>query len=233
MRGGWCEAPAGEMEEPRPRESGGSTAGAVERLLCDPPSRRRFLKMAGGSAAFASFALFAAACGDDDDDAPSAQAGGDLGIVNYALTLEYIEADFYEQVVRSGILKGRELELAKTVGENERQHINVLKVAAKRLGPSSAPPTTNFEGVLGGGRRRVLRTAAKVENVGAAAYLGQATSIQSTEILATALSIHSVEGRHAAVLSRLAGQPFLPDGALATPLGRSEVLREVQPFLAA
>jgi len=88
----------------------------------------------------------------------------------------------------------------------------------------------------------VLKTAAIVENLGAAAYLGQAGKINSPDILAAALSIHSVEARHAAALNTLVDNGFkgsaaltgsLPDGAFAKPLPMNEVLKQAQPFLAA
>jgi UDP-N-acetylmuramyl pentapeptide synthase len=78
----------------------------------------------------------------------------------------------------------------------------------------------------------ILKTAASVENIGAAAYLGQAGRITSKEILAAALSIHTVEGRHAAVLNTLVGKSIVPDGAFAKPASMDEVLKSVQPFIA-
>ena len=78
----------------------------------------------------------------------------------------------------------------------------------------------------------VLETAATVENLGAAAYLGQAGRIESKDILAAALSIHCVEARHAAALNRLVGKSIVPDGAFAKPASMDEVLPKVKPFLA-
>ena len=98
----------------------------------DPVSRRRFMVLAGGSSAAAAFL---AACGDDDDDATDAQHStsethrhaeggddalaqfgkGDIGIVNYALTLEYLEAAFYLDVEKSGLFKGDDLALIKAI----------------------------------------------------------------------------------------------------------------------
>ena len=77
----------------------------------------------------------------------------------------------------------------------------------------------------------MLELAATVENLGAAAYLGQAAAIESPEILAAALSIHTVEGRHAAALNTLTDQPITPDGAFAVPATMEEVLADVQPFI--
>ena len=81
--------------------------------------------------------------------------------------------------------------------------------------------------------RRFSKTAASVENLGAAAYLGQAGNIQSKEVLAAALSIHTVEGRHAAVLNQAIGKSIVPDGAFAKPATMEEVLEAVQPYIKA
>ena len=78
----------------------------------------------------------------------------------------------------------------------------------------------------------VLELAATVENLGAAAYLGAAGLIEDEGILAAALSIHSVEGRHAAALNTLTGKSPTPDGAFAQPADMKTVLAEVQPFIA-
>ena len=63
----------------------------------------------------------------------------------------------------------------------------------------------------------MAKLAATVENLGAAAYLGQAANIQSTEILAAALAIHTVEARHAATLNTLLKLSPTPNGAFAAP----------------
>ena len=204
-----------------------------------------------GGAAGTAFAAFLAACGGDDetsqdDDAaragPSMSGGGDLEIVNYALTLEYLEADFYKQVVDSGVVTDMKLaELAKRIGESEQEHVDALLATAKKLGTPAEAPKTDFQAVLDGGPKMILATAATVENLGAAAYLGQAARIEDESILAAALAIHSVEARHAAALNELAGRDFkganalegsIPDGAFAKPLDMDEVLKQVQPFLA-
>ena len=170
-------------------------------------------------------------------------SGGDVAILNFALTLEYVESDFYDAVVRSGVVKDRTvLELAKRFGETERLHVGALSFAVRGLGGKpAARPKTAFEDVLAGGPRKVLETAAMVENLGAAAYLAQAANISDKQILAEALSIHTVEARHAAALNSLAGKGFrgggalvgsLPDGAFAKPMAMDDVLRAVKPFIA-
>jgi rubrerythrin len=196
-------------------------------------SRRRFFAVSGGSGAAA---VFLAACGDDDETSTTSTAEdtsqfgeGDLGIVNYALTLEYLETAFYNDVARSGLFKGDDLALIKFIADTEQQHVDALTATAKQLGGKPAPePKAEFplDDAMS-----VLKLAATVENLGAAAYLGQAANIESPDILAAALSIHSVEGRHAAVLNTLTGEPPTPDGAFAQGADMQTVLDSVQPFL--
>lgn len=217
---------------------------APRRVARDPFSRRKFLALTGGTGASAALL---AACGDDDDDGaattsetttdvaasddPLADFGeGDLGIVNYALTLEYLEAGFYAAVAKSGLFKGDQLALIKTIGQHEQEHVDALTAAAKDLGGKPAPePKAEFPL---DSAEEVVALAATVENLGAAAYLGQAAAIESPDILAAALAIHTVEARHASVLNVLNGDPPTPDGAFAMPADAATVLEEVQPFLA-
>ena len=224
------------MEEASERQSG----GALDELTNDPSSRKRFLGMVGGAGAAGALALFMAACGDDDDDETAGetskqQRGGgvDLEIVNYALTLEYLEAAFYAEVIESGVVTDKAVgEAARRIGENEQEHVAALIATARKLGKPAPKPRTDFRSVIDGGEQMVLETAATVENLGAAAYLGQAARIRSKEILAAALSIHSVEARHAAALNRLVGRSIVPDGAFAKPASMDAVLKQVKPFLA-
>ena len=214
---------------------------AMRELADDPASRKRFLRMMGGAGAASAFAIFLAACGDDDDESAGSGASTtekmpatrDLEIVQYALTLEHLETDFYNAVIDSGVVKDMALaETAKLIRDNEQEHVDALTGTVKQLGGKPMRPKTNFDSVLEGGEQMVLETAATVENLGAAAYLGQAGRIQSKEILAAALAIHSVEGRHAAALNRVVGKTIVPDGAFAKPASMAEVLPKVKPFLA-
>ena len=163
-------------------------------------------------------------------DSETAQFGkGDIGILNYALTLEYLETAFYEDVAKSGLFKGAELATIKKFGSEEAQHVAALSATVKKLGGKPAPqPKAEFPLKSA---RSVLELAATVENLGAAAYLGQAANIESPEVLAAALSIHSVEGRHAAALNTLLGMPITPDGAFAVPADAKTVLESVEPFI--
>lgn len=205
-------------------------------------SRRKFMAVGGGSAALAAFL---AACGDDSGTTTTtntmpAKSGagaseteqfgkGDVGILNYALTLEYLETAFYADVVKSGLFKGAELAAIKKFGEEEAEHVTALTAAVKSLGGKPAPePKTEFPLESA---KSVLELAGTVENLGAAAYLGQAGNIESPEVLASALAIHSVEGRHAAALNTLLGSSITPDGAFAKPADAKTVLKSVEPFI--
>ena len=101
---------------------------AEPKELVNPVSRRRFLAVGGGSAGLAAFL---AACGDDSSttmtDTTSMGSGGmksetaqfgkgDVGILNYALTLEYLDTAYYADVVKSGLFKGAELETIRQFG---------------------------------------------------------------------------------------------------------------------
>lgn len=224
----------------------GADRNALERVSADPVSRRRFFTLAGGTGAAAAFLV---ACGDDDESTsptsdamdtetndpggnnPLAQFGeGDIGIVNYALTLEYLEAAFYADVIKSGLFRGKDLALIKEIGQNENEHVTALTAAVKQAGAQPAPkPKTKFPL---DSAESVLELAATVENLGAAAYLGQAAAIKDKAILASALAIHTVEGRHAAALNVLTGKPAT-DTAFAEPADAATVLESVQPFIVA
>ena len=218
-----------------------SERSALRRLAGDSVSRRRFLAIGGGTTGAAALL---AACGDGDDTTSSTTAApatgnddmasqfgdGDLGIVNYALTLEYLEAAFYADVAKSGLFKGDDLKLIESIGAAEQEHVDALAATAKQLGgPVAEAPKTEFPL---DDAASVLELAATVENLGAAAYLGAAPMIESPDILAAALSIHSVEGRHAAVLNTLNQMPATPDGAFAKPADMATVLEAVKPFIA-
>ena len=229
------------MDDLRPQ------GGALRDIERDPASRKKFLKMVGAGGAGA-FALLIAACGDDGEktssntgsSAGSSSGGGsagasqfgsgDVGIAKYALTLEYLEADFYKQAAESGMLKGQALELGKQFGEHEQEHVDALEAMLKKLGqklpdkPMGKFPLDSQESIL--------NLAATVENLGAAAYLGQADKIKDPEVLAAALSIHSVEARHAAALNSALGKPATPDGGFAKPASMDEVLKQVKPYIA-
>jgi hypothetical protein len=236
------------MSEPTSTETP-PTGGAVQELARDDVERKKFLRMAGktmgAGAAATGLAAFIAACGGSSKrssstatSAPTTSApatttptsSGDLAIVNYALTLEYLEAQFYDKVIASGLFSGSPyLSTLKTFGAEEHQHVAALHKVAMSLGTPAAKPTGKFPLHSAAS---VTKLAATVENLGASAYLGQAGNIMSKEILAAALSIHTIEARHAATLNTVLKLSPTPDGAFAKPMSMSQVLAVVKPFIA-
>jgi rubrerythrin len=225
-----------ELDQRSPERS------AVARLVKDPVSRRKFIAVGGGT----GLAGLLAACGgggssttmvtneskpmNEGMKSETEQFGkGDIGILNYALTLEYLETAFYEEVTKSGLFKGEELAVLKKFGSEEAQHVSALHSTVKKLGGTPAPkPKSEFPLESA---KAVAELAGTVENLGAAAYLGQAGNIESPEVLAAALSIHSVEARHAATLNTLLKMSITPDGAFGQPADVATVLKSVEPFI--
>ena len=240
------------MTDTRTYQEEPPTTGIVERLARDDVERKQFLRKAakgiGGGAVATSLAAFIAACGSSSSSTSSSSpaaapasssttsssstataTSGDLGIVNYALTLEYLESEFYKKVAASGLFKGATLSTLKQFGSEENQHVAALHAVASKLGTPAPKPTGKFPVHSA---TQVATLAATVENLGAAAYLGQAPNIKSPEILAAALSIHSIEARHAATLNLLTKKSPTPNGAFAKPASMAEVLAAVKPFIA-
>ena len=220
--------------------------------------RNKFLKMAGRrigtGAAATGLAAFIAACGSSSSSsstsgapastggpsatsgssssstatAPASTSSGDLAIVNFALTLEYLESQFYRKVIASGLFSGKVLSVLKDFGGDEDQHVIALKKAAMSMGTPAMEPMGKFPLKSAA---QVTALAATVEKLGASAYLGQAGNIKSKEILAAALAIHTIEARHAATLNILL-KKAPTNGAFATPMSMSQVLAVVKPFIA-
>ena len=184
-------------------------------------TRAQFLARAGllGGGALGGAALLALATGE-----ARAQSRGDVRILNFALTLEYLEAAFYREAVRMGALEGELALFARVVGAHERAHVRALRQALGRR--AVARPRFNFRGTTEDAEA-FTETAIALEETGAAAYKGQAANIDSDAILAAALSIHSVEARHTAWIRDIAGLNPAPRG-LDRPLTRAQTLRVVR-----
>jgi rubrerythrin len=150
-------------------------------------------------AALGSAALLAAST------TPASAAIGkrDEAILNYALTLEYVQDSFYSEVERLGTLSGALEKQAKTVAAHERAHVKAFREV---LGSRAVKrPRFDFRGATEDADS-FRKTAVAFEDLAVAAYKGQAPLIQSRAYLVPALAIHSVEARHAAWIRRLAGE---------------------------
>jgi hypothetical protein len=131
--------------------------------------------------------------------------------------------------VASGLFSGSVASTLKQFRSEEHGHVSALVSVAKALGTPAAKPQGKFPINTAS---QVGKLAATVENLWAAAYLGQAANIKSKEILAAALAIHSVEARHAAVLNTVMGLSPTPEGAFGGPKSMEQVLATVKPFIA-
>jgi len=182
-----------------------STLAAVDR---DDALTAAFAKLHGTTrAAFlrrcviGSGALLAAAAAPATAAGPSIRQ--DVSILEFALTLEYLQDSFYSEVVRNNVLTGALADQARIVGGHERGHVETLR---HTLGAKAAPsPFFDFKGATESADA-FRRTAVAFEDLAVAAYKGQAPRVYSNQYLAALLAIHSVEARHAAWIRRLAGE---------------------------
>ncbi len=181
--------------------------------------------IAGGGAILSALAPAAAMAGGGTP--PKAFGKGDIGILNYALTLEYLEAAFYNEATANltGKLDARTEAFLKIVTADENAHVKALK---KALGPKAAKkPKFDFMGTTGD-VEKFKATASVLENTGVHAYLGQVTNIKNPKVLAAAGSIITIEARHAAEINSILGKSITPDGPFDTPLTAKQVLAAVK-----
>jgi rubrerythrin len=156
------------------------------------------------------------------------QGGGDVDILNFALTLEYLEAAFYKEGLAKAGLSGDAKKLATEIGDHETQHVAALKQTIKKLGgkPVQAPGVTfPFKD-----QKSFLKLAQVFEDTGVSAYNGAAPMISSKEVLGAAGSIVQVEARHAAAIRFLNGDNPSP-AAFDPTLSKQQVLKAVKPFI--
>ena len=153
--------------------------------------------------------------------------GGDVEILNFALTLEYLEADFYKQAAKLG-LKGDYQALAKDFGDHEQAHVDALTATIKKLGGKPVKSPTFAFGMKS--QKDFEKLAITLEDTGVSAYNGAAPMIESTEVLAAAGSIVQIEARHAAAMRFLGGMPPT-DGAFDKTLDKAAVLEAVKPLI--
>lgn len=158
-----------------------------------------------------------------------------VDVLNFALTLEYLEAAFYKMGNSAdGLIPNEYRALFRTIGEHETAHVALLQGA---LGSAAVKaPAVDF---TAGGKyadafsnfKTFATLSATFEDLGVAAYKGQAGNLAGTPVLTTALQIHSVEARHASAVRPLIGKAgFI--SAFDKPLSKAKVLAAAKPFLA-
>jgi hypothetical protein len=155
--------------------------------------------------------------------------GGDAEILNFALTLEYLESDFYNVKGKQVGLSGQAKSYATLFGEQEQAHINALRTVIKQLGAKPvAKPTFVFPV---SNQSSFLALASELENTGVGAYNGAAPSLTSKQILTAAGSIVQIEARHAAGINLLIEKSPTPSGGFDVPLSKSQVLAKAEPLI--
>jgi len=170
--------------------------GAIQEAAAkvDPETRASFLRKAGvGVGALAVGGAFAGAI-------PSVARGqaipqSDIAILNFALTLEYLEAAFYAQANQNKVLKGELNRYSTVLAQHENTHVQFLR---KVLGAKAvAKPKFDFKDTVTN-PAKFAATAQVLEDTGVHAYLGQVPNIKTKAVLIGAGRILPVEARHAA-----------------------------------
>lgn len=153
----------------------------------------------------------------------------DVAILNYALTLEYLEAAFYREAVQQGRFSGEVGTFASLVLSHEAAHVKFLKRALGSAAVKS--PRFDFKDTTTD-EAKFTATAFVLENTGVKAYAGQAANIKQVPIVKAAVSILTVEARHAAAIAAILGHitgrdGITPDGSFDTALSKAKVLAAV------
>jgi rubrerythrin len=166
----------------------------------------------------------------------AAAEGTDGDILNFALTLEYIESTFYERGNAANVITdAREKDIFSTIQKDEEAHVQALTDTLNKLGVTPvAKPTITFPASTFASRDAYLKLAMIFENTGVGAYLGQAGSITNKDILQAAAGIFGVEARHAALIGIVSGatpEGGIYMGATETPIAKATVLTAVMPFI--
>jgi len=194
-----------------------------EKLTTKSSSRREMFNTLGsfGKKAAAAAVPFGLATSGKAKAATAAffQENSAVDALQLALTLEYLEAEFYIKALESGVLPaGRAETVYMQISKHETAHVEFLKAGLEGAGATPvASPTFDF--TAGGAfdpfnengigqetaYAQLLALAQAFEDTGVMAYKGNAPNLMGTPYLETALQIHSVEARHASEIRRIRG----------------------------
>ena len=210
---------------------------ATATLAEEGDTRLDFLKKAGlaggavvgGGALLGALVPGAALAKPKTLDAPPKSFGkGDIGILNYALTLEYLEAAFYNEAAKKGSFKdGATKDFLKGVVKDENAHVKILKgILGKK---AVKAPKFDF-GKTTSDEKLFVATAFALENTGVGAYSGQAFNIDDPDVLAGALSIVTIEARHAGLIGQIleGTKGIAPNGPTDVAVGAKATLKAVK-----
>ena len=195
-----------------------------------PRTRRDFFK------ALAAASVGAAAGTSLFTSKAFAQIGGtqegDAGIFNFALTLEFLERDFYQMALDAGVLSGAALGVVTALRDHEAAHVDAITAALQGAGATPAPkPQFTFPPDALASQDSVIQLASVLEPTGVGAYLGAGPMIQNPDFLEAAGTIAGVEGDHVVAIKNLQGVVPPANVAFEQALTKDEVLAAVAPFL--
>ncbi len=207
---------------------------AVEARLATM-NRRSLLRtgaIAGGAALAFGATGTALAQADATPVAEEAPFAGPVDVLNYALTLEHLEATFYRQGLETfgpddfdaGVFDNLVL-----VRDHEAAHVETLASVIIDLGGQPVEEA-EYDFGYGDDPNAFLNVAATLENVGVAAYDGAARFLSTPALITAAGTIVAVEARHASYLNLVTGEVPFPD-AFETPLTPEEVLNAAGGFI--
>ena len=192
-----------------------------------PQTRRDFLKTLAA-------ASVGAAAGTSllTSKAFAQSGGGDADIFNFALTLEYLEREFYQRALDAGVLSGAALGVVTALRDHEAAHVDAITAALQGAGATPVDkPQFTFPQDAFSSQASILQLAATFEPVGVGAYLGAGPMIQSPDLLEAAGTIAGVEGDHVVAVNNLVGVSPPANTAFAQALTKDQVLEAVAPFL--
>ena len=133
-----------------------------------------------------------------------------IGVLNYALTLEHLEYRYYQLGLDSGVIDGADRVIFQKIRDHELAHVRFLQEVIGNVLNGTPVAEPNFDFTAGGNFSpftsypTFLALAQAFEDTGVRAYKGQAANVKESDVVLTAaLSIHSVEARHASMVRRL------------------------------
>jgi len=230
---------AGDLAYLREKERKSMSEGAYlnEEQGRSLTSRRKFL--AGSAAALAGGALMAVpgvASAHNPGEPPT-----DIDMLNYALTLERLEAIFYRRVLdRFGerefenasifdglgnYLRSRTYENFQRISRHEDTHVTTLVDVIKSLGGRPVPRCEYNFGITS--VASAVRTAKLLENTGVKAYDGAIAHIERASLLTAGATIATVEARHASYLNLINRDVPFP-AAFDNPVAPRRICKTVQ-----
>jgi hypothetical protein len=195
--------------------------------FAQPRTRRDFFKTlaVAGAAGVAGAGLFTS-------KKAFAQGGGDADIFNFALTLEFLERDFYQMALDAGVLSGPALGVVTNLRNHEQAHVDFITAALQGAGATPvAKPNFTFPPDAFSSQANIINLAATFEPVGVGAYLGAGPMIQNPVFLEAAGTIAGVEGDHVVAINNLQGVVPPANTFFAQALTKDQVLAAVAPFL--